>query len=94
MENTKLKTQKSEQEKKTIVNRLNRIAGQIAGVKRMILENKYCKDILNQLSAACKSIKSLANFIIEKYMFGLLKNNKNGDVAALSEVSSLFKQFQ
>lgn len=94
MEITKNKTQKSEQEKKTIINRLNRISGQLAGVKKMILENKYCKDILNQLSAACKSIKSMANFIIEKYMFGLLKNAKKGDVGALSEVSSLFKQFQ
>lgn len=93
MENTKLKTQKSEQEKKIVVNRLNRISGQLAGVKKMILENKYCKDILNQLSAVCKSIKSLANVVIEKYMYGLLKN-KNRDSNSLSEVSSLFKKFQ
>ncbi len=34
-----------------IVRRLNRIAGQVAGIDRMVAEDRYCVDILNQISA-------------------------------------------
>ena len=45
------KTIRSEVEKKQLRNRLNRISGQIDGVKRMIEDDRYCTDILIQLSA-------------------------------------------
>lgn len=95
MEKDEKFTARSEQDKKTMVNRLNRISGQIQGIKKMILGNKYCHEILIQLSAVCKSIKSLANLIIEKHMYScVLPSIKNGDVAVLSEVATLFKRFQ
>ena len=42
------KTHRSEEEKKLINNRLNRIEGQIKGIKKMVEQDKYCNDILNQ----------------------------------------------
>ena len=39
--------------------RVNRIAGQIGGIQRMIDEDKYCVDILNQIAAARSALDSL-----------------------------------
>ena len=39
------KTVRSDAEKKTINNRLNRIEGQIRGIKNMVLDDRYCNDI-------------------------------------------------
>ena len=66
-------TKRSEAEKKIINNRLNRIEGQVRGVKKMIEEDRYCDDVLIQLSAIDKSIKSLANHILENHMYTCVK---------------------
>jgi DNA-binding FrmR family transcriptional regulator len=39
--------------------RVNRIAGQVGGIQRMIDEDKYCVDILNQISAVRSALDSL-----------------------------------
>ncbi|MES2464787.1 MAG: metal-sensitive transcriptional regulator [Armatimonadota bacterium] len=39
--------------------RVNRIAGQIGGIQRMIEDDKYCVDILNQISAVRSALDSL-----------------------------------
>ncbi|MBR2616756.1 MAG: metal-sensing transcriptional repressor, partial [Clostridia bacterium] len=45
------KTKRSESEKKLICSRLNRISGQINGIKGMVEKDAYCNDVLIQLSA-------------------------------------------
>lgn len=95
MECCERKTARGAEDKKAIENRLNRIAGQINGVKNMVEADEYCDDILIQLSAINKSIKSLANFIVEKHMYScVLTNIQNGNIEILSEVANLFKRFQ
>lgn len=42
---------RSEEEMKNLVTRLNRIEGQVRGVKNMVLDERYCVDILRQVSA-------------------------------------------
>ena len=76
------KTVRSEDEKKIINNRLNRIEGQVKGIKNMVAEDRYCKDILIQLSAIESSIKSLSMHILEK-----------NDTEVIDELMSLFKRF-
>ena len=39
------------EEKKNLIHRLNRIEGQIRGIRRMVEEDAYCVDILTQVSA-------------------------------------------
>lgn len=39
--------------------RVNRVAGQVAGIQRMIEEDRYCVDILNQIAAARSALDSL-----------------------------------
>ena len=63
-------TVRSEEEKKALYTRLNKIIGQMNGVKRMVEEDRYCEDIITQLSAVDKSVKSLVALLREKEIFG------------------------
>ena len=97
MENNcyKKQTKRSEGEKKIINNRLNRIEGQVRGVKKMIEEDRYCDDVLIQLSAINKSIKSLANHILENHMQNCVYNDlEKGNYEIIDEVVNLFRRFQ
>ena len=50
------------------ISRLNRVSGQLEGVKKMIEGQRYCPDILKQLKAARSAIKSLENSILETHL--------------------------
>ena len=95
LENKKKFTKRSESEKKIINNRLNRIEGQVRGVKKMIEEDRYCDDVLIQQSAIDKSVKSLANHILENHMQTCVLNDlENGNYEIIDEVVNLFRRFQ
>lgn len=89
------KTIRNEEEKKKIISRLNKISGQINGIKTMVEDNRYCDDILIQLSAVDSAIKSLANLMIEKHLSTcVIDSIKNGNEDVIKEVIDLFKRFQ
>ena len=97
MENKKCcdkKTSRTENEKKLLNNRLNRIEGQIKGVKKMISEDAYCNDVLMQLSAIENSVKSLSNLLLEKHLYTCIARDlENGKIDTIDEIVSLFKRF-
>ena len=61
-------TPRSEEEIKDIRTRLNRVNGQINGIQKMIEENRYCGDVLIQLSASIQALKQVAYLILENHM--------------------------
>lgn len=48
--------------------RLSRIKGQVEGVERMILDKRYCPEIVNQIKAIRSALKSLEANVIEGHM--------------------------
>jgi CsoR family transcriptional regulator, copper-sensing transcriptional repressor len=56
------------QNKEAYVKRLRRIEGQIRGLQRMVEEDKYCIDILTQVSAATKALQSVAIGLLEEHL--------------------------
>lgn len=83
------------EEKKVITTRLNKLIGQMNGIKNMVEEDRYCDDILIQLSAIDKSIKSLANLILDNHMHTcLIDNIKEDNYEVIDEIVDLFKRFQ
>src|SRR5207245_6809766 len=48
--------------------RLRRIEGQVRGIAKMVDEDKYCIDILTQVSAATKALQSVALGLLEEHM--------------------------
>ena len=88
------KTKRSSDEKKTIINRLNRINGQITGITKMVENDAYCNDVLIQLSAVKNSVKSLSTHILENHLYMCVTRDlENGDLDAIDELISLFKRF-
>ena len=47
-------------EKEALVKRLHRIEGQVRGIERMVEDDRYCIDILTQISAVTTALESLA----------------------------------
>ena len=48
--------------------RLRRIEGQIRGLQNMVEDDKYCIDILTQISAATKALQSVAIGLVEQHL--------------------------
>lgn len=88
------KTERSDEEKKRIISRLNRIGGQINGISKMIENDAYCNDVLIQLSAVKNSVKSLSTYILENHLCSCVARDlEKGDYEAIDEIVSLFKRF-
>ena len=60
--------ERSEKEYKSLMNRLNRIEGQIRGIKRMLEEDAYCTDILVQSSAVTAAINSFNKELLANHI--------------------------
>ncbi len=90
----KKKTKRSLNEKRLIINRLNRIGGQIKGITKMVENDEYCNDILVQLSAVKNSVKSLSSHILENHLYTCVSRDlENGEIDTIDELISLFKRF-
>lgn len=87
-------TKRSDEEKKLIINRLNRINGQISGITKMIENDEYCNDVLIQLSAVKNSVKSLSTHILENHLYMCVSRDlEKGNFDTIDELISLFKRF-
>lgn len=69
-------------DKKKMIARANRIEGQIRGIKRMIEEDNYCDDVLNQISSAKAALDGIAKLILEDHLrkcivSGIKNNDEN-----------------
>ena len=56
------------QDKEDYLTRLRRIEGQVRGLQRMVQDDKYCIDILTQVSAATKALQSVALGLLEDHL--------------------------
>ena len=59
---------RTEREAKTLVNRLNRIEGQVRGVKGMVENDAYCTDILVQVSAISSALNSFTKELLASHI--------------------------
>lgn len=59
----------------------------------MVEEDKYCNDILIQIIAFEKSLKSLANLMFETHIYRCISDDIK-DEEVIAELTSLFKRFQ
>ena len=56
------------QDKEAYLRRLRRIEGQVRGLQKMVEQDKYCIDILTQVSAATKALQSVALGLMEDHL--------------------------
>jgi DNA-binding FrmR family transcriptional regulator len=64
--------------------RLRRIEGQVRGLQRMVEEDKYCIDILTQVSAVTRALQSVALGLMEDHLGHCVTEavSEGGDAAA------------
>ncbi len=59
---------RTENEYKSLMNRLNRIEGQVRGVKRMLEESAYCTDIITQVAAINAALNSFNKELLSNHI--------------------------
>ncbi|HHV16471.1 MAG TPA: metal-sensing transcriptional repressor [Gelria sp.] len=85
--NKKNRTWNDEKAVKELTVRLNRIEGQVRGIKRMIEEGVYCDDILNQITSAQSALNGVAKLLLEQHMKSCVKEQLvSGDDQVIDEV--------
>jgi DNA-binding FrmR family transcriptional regulator len=81
--------------KEALIKRLNRIEGQVRGVNKMILEDRYCVDILNQVAALQSALDAVAMMLLENHthgcMQGAIKSGKGEE--AIDELMAVVRKF-
>lgn len=81
------KTIREDKFKSELIARLNRIEGQIRGIKKMVERDVYCDDILNQIAAVQAALNSSGKLILQSHMKGcLVKKIRNGEDDIIDEL--------
>ena len=80
------KSHHSEKTKKNLVNRLNRIEGQIRGVKGLIEKDTYCDDVITQIAAIQAALNGVSKILLEGHLKScVLERIQEGDLEVLDE---------
>lgn len=81
------KSHHPEKVKTNLIHRLNRVEGQIRGIKGMIEKDVYCDDIITQLSATQSALNSVAKVLLDGHLKGCVKDRlAEGDDDILDEL--------
>lgn len=74
--------------------RLNRVIGQLNGVKVMIDDNRYCGDVLTQLAAAESAVRSASSVMLQNHLETcVVEQIEQGNPEVIDEVMQLIKKF-
>lgn len=86
-----------------IRSRVNRVAGQVAGIQRMVEEGRYCVDILNQIAAARSALDALGIELLTRHLESCVLGHGTGSQHAkakpmtkeklLAEVQAVLSRF-
>lgn len=76
-----------------LTSRLNRIAGQVGGVSKMIEDNRYCGDVLIQLSAINGALRSVEQMVLQNHLETCVVDEiRAGNDEVVSEAMELIKR--
>lgn len=78
---------KNSREYQDLITRLNRIEGQVRGVKRMLEEDRYCVDILTQVSAISNGLNAFNKKLLADHIHNcVVKDIRAGDDTVVDEL--------
>ena len=77
---------------------INRIAGQLEGVKKMIEERRYCADILTQLRAIRAAVNTVESRVLEAHLDAcvseaLKSGNEANSRKKIEELKDMYRRF-
>ena len=81
------KKERSEKEYKDLIHRLNRIEGQVRGIKKMVESDTYCTDILVQVSAVNAALNSFNKVLLANHIRTCVANDiRDGKEETIDEL--------
>lgn len=85
-------------ERKKLLDRLRRIEGQVRGLQKMVEEDRYCPDVLAQVSSVIESLRGSAQLLLRGHLHHCVTGAiRSGDAsraeAVYAELSDLFRKF-
>jgi len=81
------KSHHSDNAKKNLITRLNRVEGQIRGIKGLIEKDTYCDDVITQISATQAALNSVAKLLLEVHMRScVVERIQEGDHEVVDEL--------
>ena len=88
-------TSRPDDQRDALAKRLNRIEGQVRGIGRMLDEDRYCVDILTQVSAVRSALHAVALELLEHHLHGCVQQAvKSGKgEPAIDEAMSVIRKF-
>lgn len=79
--------QRTQTEEKDLLNRLSRVEGQIRGIRNMVEEERYCVDILTQVSAVQAALNSFNKILLSNHIKTcVIENVKSGNDEVVDEL--------
>lgn len=82
-------TERGEEQKRALINRLRRIEGQIRGIISMVERDAYCTDVLTQANAAYSAMSAFSKELLASHIKGCVVNDIKED--RLDTVDALVK---
>ena len=87
-------TPRAEEFQASLQRRLNRAIGQLGGVKAMLDDNRYCGDVLLQLSAAEKAVHRVSELVLENHLHTcVVEQIREGNEDVVDEAMDLIRKF-
>jgi len=80
-------THRTDKIKSNLVSRLNRVEGQIRGIRGMVEKDVYCDDILNQIAAVQSALNAVGKILLEGHMKScVMERIQQGDSEVIDEL--------
>ncbi len=80
-------------EQKDLLTRLNRIEGQVRGIKNMVEQDRYCIDILTQVLAVQAALSSFSKVLLANHIKTCVVNDiENGDLDVVDELCTAIQK--
>lgn len=79
-----------------LIARINRIEGQVRGLKKMVAEDRDCLQVLKQIAAARGALRSLGALVLEDHLKGCVATaitTHDNETAIISDVVEIFNKF-
>lgn len=68
-----------ERNKKQVLNRLKRIEGQVSGIARMVEDDRYCVDVMTQVSAVVSALRGVEDMVMRNHLNTCVTDAIQGD---------------
>jgi DNA-binding FrmR family transcriptional regulator len=87
------RTERTEEERRKLLNRLSRIEGQVRGLAGMIERDAYCADVLTQSAAVEAALNAFNRDLLSRHIRTcVVRDLRNGDESAADELAAIVQK--